>query len=149
RVLTGGEPTMPPEGEEQLSDEQVALLRRWIDGGAKGPQGTEPDPLMLIVPPVETKNDTRPVTSIDFSASGQWRAIARHDQVMLEPLGVRGDVAPHTIGSHPGSVNAVHFVSGGRLLTASGIAGLGGVAALWNVEDGELIREFKGHSDIL
>src|SRR5690606_11693967 len=33
RVLTGGEPTMPPEGEQQLSDEQVALLRRWIKIG--------------------------------------------------------------------------------------------------------------------
>jgi mono/diheme cytochrome c family protein len=149
RVLTGGEPAMPPEGEEQLSDEQVALLRRWIDGGAKGPQGAQTDPLMLIVPQVETKNETRPVTSVDISADGQWRAIARHDQVLLEPLGVRGDVAPRTIGPHPGSVNAVHFVGEGQLLTASGVAGLGGVAALWNIENGELVREFKGHSDIL
>jgi len=50
----------------------------------------------------------------------------------------------------PGKVTAVHFTPDGqRLVTASGVAGLGGVAAIWNVADGSLIRQFEGHRDIL
>ncbi len=45
---------------------------------------------------------------------------------------------------------ALHFTPDGqRLVTASGVAGLGGVAAIWNVADGSLIRQFEGHRDIL
>lgn len=149
QVLTGGEPAMPPKDEPQPSEEDVALIRRWIDGGAKGPDGAAPDRLMLVVPDVESHNDTRPVASVDYSPSGDWLAIARHDQVILEPQGVRGDVSLHSIGTHPGPVNSVHFAGDDRIVTASGVAGLGGVAALWNVADGQLIREFKGHRDTL
>src|SRR6202021_2223182 len=38
---------------------------------------------------------------------------------------------------------------GTRLVTASGVVGLGGVAAIWNVRDGSLIRRFAGHRDLL
>ena len=149
RVLSGGDPAMPPEGEPQPTEEEIALVRRWIDGGAKGPEGAAPDRLMLVVPAVESHTDTRPVASVDFSPLGDWLAIARHNQVILEPQGVQGDVAPHSIGSHVGAVNAVHFAGDDRLVTASGVAGLGGVAAIWNVADGQLIKEFKGHRDTL
>ena len=36
-----------------------------------------------------------------------------------------------------------------HLVTASGIAGLGGVAAIWNIADGSLVRKFEGHRDLL
>jgi mono/diheme cytochrome c family protein len=36
RVITTGEERMPPEGD-RLTDKQIALLRRWIDQGAKLP----------------------------------------------------------------------------------------------------------------
>jgi WD40 repeat protein len=44
----------------------------------------------------------------------------------------------------------VQFVRDGtRLVTASGVAGSGGIATLWEVETGERIRDFKGHRDLL
>ena len=55
-----------------------------------------------------------------------------------------------TIGAFPGKVTALHFSPDGqRLITASGVAGLGGVAAIWNIADGALVRRFEGHRDIL
>ncbi|RUL84220.1 PSD1 and planctomycete cytochrome C domain-containing protein [Tautonia sociabilis] len=43
--VSSAEPSlrMPPEGEP-LDDEQIALLRSWIDGGAAAPEGEEPEP---------------------------------------------------------------------------------------------------------
>ncbi len=42
-VLHAVKPTMPP-GNDKLSDDQVAILRRWIDAGAPWPQGTSKVP---------------------------------------------------------------------------------------------------------
>ena len=55
-----------------------------------------------------------------------------------------------TIGTFPrqGHRPAFH-PDGQRLVTASGVAGLGGVAAIWNVADGALVARFEGHRDIL
>ena len=147
RVLSGNEPAMPPEDEPQLSEEQIAVIRRWIEAGAKGPDGAEPDRLSLIVPDVASQTDTRPVTSIDASPDGTWLAVARHNQVTLQATNKSGE--PRRVGEFPGAVNGVRFVDDERLLTASGVPGLGGVAALWNVADGRLIREYKGHRDTL
>jgi hypothetical protein len=46
RVLgQGGVRRMPPASEgEPLSEPQIALLKRWIDQGAKGPAGEKPEP---------------------------------------------------------------------------------------------------------
>ena len=44
-VLGNGRPRMPPEGEgEALSTPQVALLRAWIEQGARGPTDEPPEP---------------------------------------------------------------------------------------------------------
>ena len=146
RLMTGSEPAMPPEDEPQPTKEEVALIGRWIDGGAKGPEGREPDRMTLIVPDIESHTDLRPVTSLDVSADGTL-AIAQHDTVSLRRHAQEGK--PEVVGQHPGPVNAVHFVGDDRLLTASGVVGRGGVARLWKLDDNSLIREFKGHRDIL
>ncbi len=158
RVLGGDiEPKMPPEGEPQLDKDQLALLARWIDAGAQGPIGAEPDRMRLVVPEIASHTDKRPIAGVSISPDGRLVAVARYAKVTLKPvedLQRPGQPADHTavrtIGAYPGKVAAVHFSSDGRkLVTASGVTGLGGIAALWNVEDGSLLREFKGHRDLL
>ncbi len=157
RVLSGGEPSMPPEDEPQLSAEQIALLTKWIDAGAKGPEGAEPDRLMLIVPQIESHADVRPITALAQSSDGRL-AVARYGEVALfagesldQSRGVLDRAKPSVLlDGFPGKVNAVHFAAdGSRLVTASGVEGLGGVAAIWDTSDGTLVRQFKGHRDIL
>ena len=44
QVLTGAaEPSMPPEGESRPTDDEIAILKAWIDAGATGPAGAMPD----------------------------------------------------------------------------------------------------------
>src|SRR3954469_24938500 len=52
RQLTGaGKPSMPPKGEPRPDASEIALLRAWIDAGAKGPlEGETVDRLALGVP---------------------------------------------------------------------------------------------------
>lgn len=149
RVLTGGEPKMPPEGEPQPTAEQVALLKSWIESGAKGPAGAEPDRSVLIVPKIESHADARPIAALDWSLDGTRTAIARYAEVELQTR--KGDVVTtDTLKGFPGKVTAVHFTpDGARLVVGSGITGLIGKASLWDLATGKLIREFSGHRDIL
>ena len=155
RVLTGeAEPLMPPQGEPRPSDEEVTVLKTWIDAGAPGPDGTELNPFMLLVPQIESRTDTRPVSAVDWSADGRWIAVARYGQVAIHAAPAEGmpefGEPVRVLDQFAGKVTAVHFApDGSRLVTASGVAGQAGQAAIWNADDGQLVREFIGHRDVL
>ncbi len=56
RVLTGkSKPAMPPDDEAKPTAEEIAVLAAWIDAGARGPEGAEPDPTVLVVPKIATR----------------------------------------------------------------------------------------------
>ena len=155
QVLTGvREPAMPPEGEPRPSDDEIALLKSWIDAGATGPAGVEPDRTRLIVPKIESHTDVRPVSAVAWSPDGKLIAVARYAEVAIHavdpasPTGI-GD-AMLTLTGFPGKVTAVQFTAdGAHLVTASGVTGQVGRAGIWNVADGSLVREFTGHRDVL
>jgi WD40 repeat protein len=152
RVLTGAaKPLMPPKDELRPSSIEVALIQAWIESGARGPQGQEPDRMALIVPKIPAHAKVRPVIAMDATQVGRWLAVARGAEVGLYGRNTSRDGAPErTLGHFPGKVTSVHFTPDGqRLVTASGVAGLGGVAAIWNVADGTLVQHFEGHRDIL
>lgn len=155
RLLTGAaKPSMPPKDEPRPRPDEIALIEAWIEAGAHGPQGEEPNRLALVVPKIPSHAKVRPVVAMDATRDGRWLAVARDAEVSL--YGGTGEKATHadhperTLGTFPGKVTALHFTADGtRLVTASGVAGLGGVAAIWNVADGALIRRFEGHRDLL
>lgn len=158
--LTGAaKPTMPPKDELQPSPAEIAVIKAWIDAGAAGPSGQQPDRFTLVVPKVPAHAKARPVTALDLSRDGKLLAAARYADVELYAAPAAGAAVDGAVSvgqplrvltGFPGKVTAVHFTPDGtRLLTASGIPGLGGVAALWNLADGSLVREFKGHRDVL
>ncbi len=152
RLLSGTtKPMMPPKDEPRPSAAEIELIRAWIDSGARGPQGQRPDRLALIVPKLPAHSKTRPVIAIDSTRDGGWLAVARGAEVELYRGGKPRSAAPdRKLGPFPGKVTAVHFSpDGSRLATASGVAGLGGEAALWNVATGALVQRFEGHRDIL
>ncbi len=152
RVLTGvAKPLMPPKDEPRPDAGEIALIEAWIDAGARGPEGQEPDRMTLIVPKIESHAKAKPIVAMDASPDGRWIAVARDNEVDLFPAGKPLSESPErTIGNYPGKVTSLHFTSDGkRLVTASGVAGLGGVAAIWNVAEGALEKQFEGHRDIL
>jgi WD40 repeat protein len=104
--------------------------------------------MTLVVPKIASRAKARPVTAVEFSPDGKWLATARYGSLEIHTLS--GDKPPRVLEGFPGKVTAVHFSRDGtRLVTASGVTGLGGEAVLWNPEDGALIRRFRGHRDLL
>ena len=153
RLIRGNEPKMPPDDEPQPTADEIAVLAAWIDAGAAGPGGAEPDRMTLIVPHIESNVDVRPISAVDWSGDGQRIAVARYGEVTVHAVADDGTVSEEpavTLGPFPGKLTAVHFIAdGSQLITTSGIPGLAGEAAVWDAVNGTLLRKFQGHRDAM
>lgn len=71
------EPIMPPEGSKGPGQEEIAVIRKWIDAGAKKP--TKPLIRRLVnVPRIEPRDEVRrAITSVTHSKDGRWMKIGR------------------------------------------------------------------------
>ncbi len=157
RLMTGTtDPKMPPEDEPAPSKEEIESIRLWIEQGAKGPEGAEPDRLALHVPQIQSKTDRRPITAIALSPDGNAMASARYGEVVISRKMSGKDKEKQdwqttaTLKEFRGKVTSVHFcLDGKNLITSSGVVGLGGVATLWEMASLKKVREFAGHRDIM
>ncbi len=146
RLMTGKtEEPMPPADEPQPSAAEIAVFEAWIAAGAKGPQGEADVSILasLTVPKIAAKPGSGPITAIAQSKSG-LQAIARFGSIQVG--------ADLVIAELPGKVNALQFSpDGGQILAASGIAGLSGLAGLFDAKTGEKLAEFGDgyHRDVL
>lgn len=145
---------MPPKDEPQLTPAEVGTLKAWIAAGAKGPgEGREDESILasLEVPAIPRAKPKRVFTAMALSPNETRVALASYKQVSVHPLHEIGDVL--VLQGSPGKVNAVHFATHDPtvVVAASGIAGLKGVATLWDLKTGEPTRQFgEGlHRDIL
>jgi WD40 repeat protein len=149
-MVTGQlEPQMPPEGSEGPNAQEQALLMAWIDSGAKGPDGAEPDRRNLLTPRIPSAPQAAQIIStLNASPDGRLLAVGGFQRLTLLDADTLSPV--RVLEGLAGKINAATFSSDGtQLLVASGIAGLYGQATVWNVADGTQVREFIGHRDTL
>lgn len=159
-------PTMPPAGNEGPKSDEVAILKAWVDAGAKGPNGEAPDPTLLITPKIATQGPVRqPIQALAWSRpnaqgaeSGRWVAFGQDRSVIWVPERL---IPTHPTGIAPGleatrrqhvrgSVNDVGFSADGELVfAAAGEPGLFGEVKLFQTKDGSLIRTIQGHRDAI
>ncbi len=140
------EPVMPPDDADGPNDEELALIANWIEQGAKGPAGEIAMRRELLTPSIKASEDADfPITAIAVSSTGSHRAIARFSEVVLD-----GESKSGPIESQPGKVNSLRFSKDGkRLLVASGVTGLYGRAAIYDVETGKQLTAVEGHDDVI
>ena len=145
---TGKNQFMPPGSKEHLSAEQIAMIRQWIDEGARGPSaGTPVNPLEKL-PKVASKTSLKPVSAIEVSPQGKVVAIGRSGVVELVDGATRHPLL--TLAGIAGKPSALAFSADGmNLFVAAGDAGVSGLAYQFAVADGKLVRTFTGHTDAL
>ncbi len=136
------EPKMPPDGAGKLTEEEQATLEAWIEQGAHGPAGTPPR-RELRVPKIDrATHQPLPITAL--ASTADVRAIGRFGEVELTAADGT------TIGKlpQPGKIHSLQFSRDGQqLLVASGVTGLYGRAAIYDLTSGELRSEMVGHKD--
>lgn len=148
-VTRAAKPYMPPDDSEPPKPEEIAILKRWIDEGARGPTGDSPDAMQLITPKIKvTAKAKRSINQIAASPRGDVFAIARFGEV--EIVQVTDGTIVQRLGEIIGNVQSVSFSRDGAfVVSASGEPGLFGEAKLWNTRDWSLVKTFRGHKDAL
>ncbi len=140
---------MPPGKREKLKPEEIALIKAWIDAGAKGPIIAEgkPMPKELITPKIiPTLPPKRSIQAVAFSPKVQFIAVGRYGEVeLLNPV-TRAVIRKLT--GIKGKANAVAFSpDGDAVYAAGGEAGIVGEVKRWKTSDGTLQQSFEGHLD--
>jgi WD40 repeat protein/mono/diheme cytochrome c family protein len=157
-------PKMPPAGAG-LSAAEIAMIKAWIDAGARAGTGRGELPSVPQAASLPAIRPTAPVrgavSAVAFSPDGRLLAVGGYRQVLLldvsrNPVdrgrGKEATKSPHT---HPsslspaaGPVTSVAFSPDGRLLAAGGgAAGQFGEIQLWEVARRRLVRTLRGHRD--
>ena len=152
------EPAMPPD-DDQNDDEgpteaELTMIATWIEQGAKGPDGEVTMRRELNTPDIKPADSVLlPITAVALSPDstapdGTIRAIARYGDVRI--VAGDNDLPITTIEPQPGKVNSLQFSRDGKsLLVASGVTGLYGRAAVYDVATGKLISAMEGHTDVV
>lgn len=137
---------MPPNDNPGPTAAEMATIIQWIQQGAVGPNGEESVFALKTPHIVPAGKLAKPVTSMDWSSTGLL-AVGSFGRVEIRP-----DDASHAVplGQFPGKVTSVRFShDGARLLTTSGATGLIGWAGWWDTRTGKLLKEFRGHHDLI
>jgi WD40 repeat protein/mono/diheme cytochrome c family protein len=144
-----GKKIMPPGKKKKLEASELALIKAWIDGGAK-PPAIATEPVRELVTPTIAPRVTprKSIQSVAFAAQPNVIAVARYREVELRDAD--SGVVRHSLTGVRGNVNSVAFSTEGQWVAAAGgEPGLQGQAAIWRVADGTLVRKFEGHFDAL
>ncbi|WP_395738973.1 c-type cytochrome domain-containing protein [Prosthecobacter sp.] len=140
---------MPPGKREKLKAEEIALIKAWINAGAKGPMVAEakPMPREVITPQIKpTVAPKHAVQAVAFSPNVQFIAVGRYGEVELINPVTRAVVRKLT--GFKGKANAVAFSpDGATVYAAGGEAGIVGIVKSWKTSDGAPLQSFDGHLD--
>ena len=140
---------MPPGKRDKLKAEDIALIKDWINGGAKGPILADKPaaPREVITPKIAPKvAPKRSIQAMAFSDAVKLIAVGRYGEVeLLNPV-TRAVIRKLT--GFKGRVNALTFsANGATLYAAGGEAGIAGEVRAWKTADGTALKTFAGHTD--
>jgi hypothetical protein len=132
RVIAKDDSRMPPEGHVAPKENELALVKAWIDAGAKPPAGGLAA-TGLITPQIEPRGKVRePITALACDPQGRWLAVARPNVVEIHRLPKSSETSEviETLTGHTGAIADVQFSRDGKtLVVAAGETGLSGEAS--------------------
>jgi hypothetical protein len=146
-------PSMPPKSEEPLTPEELALIKLWIDQGAKAPTGGARAKVRvaLSAPP----DRVTPVRALAISPDKSAIAASRGNQIHVYDAGsgnyVRSLIDPNLItpdkkpvkAAHLTLVEALAFSPDGKYIASSGFQEV----ILWDAQTGALRQRVTGFAD--
>jgi WD40 repeat protein len=146
---TDHKPFMPPKGEPPVVPEEMAIVKLWIDQGAKAPSGTKQRPTIVIgLPPAHVV----PVRALAVSPDKTTVAAGRGNQIHIYDAGsgtyIRSLVAPNlkTVdgkavkAAHLSLVDSMAYSPDGKYLVSGSFQEI----AIWDPLTGEQRHTIKG-----
>jgi WD40 repeat protein len=130
-------PTMPPKDAEPLSPQELALVKLWIDQGAKAGGGAVAKSITLGPLPARI----HPVRALALSPDKSVLAVGRGHQIQLyDPqYGVR----LRAFTGHTAIIESMAFAPDGRTLATGSFREV----VLWDPRSGEVKQKLTGFAD--
>lgn len=140
---------MPPGKRDKLKPEEIALIKTWINAGARGPLLADKPaaPREIVTPKIAPQIAPKPaIHAMASSAAARLIAVGRYGRVEL--LSADTNQVLRKLTGFKGMVNAVAFSPDGKTLyAAGGEPGISGEVRSWKTEDGTPLKTFTGHTD--
>jgi hypothetical protein len=145
-------PLMPPKDEVPLSPEELALIKLWIEQGAKAPSGVRVRPKVIVgLPP----GNLHPVRALAVSPDKSTVVVGRSNQIhvfdglkgayirtLYEP-GLKTPDGKAVKAAHLSIVEAMAFSPDGKYLASGSFQEV----SLWDVQTGQLRHKITGFAD--
>ncbi len=142
-------PFMPPKGEEPSTPEELALVKLWLDQGAKAPSGQRERPKIIVsVPPT----NVNPVRALAVSPDKAAVAASRGNQIHIYDAGsgayIRSLVDPklktadgkEVKAAHLSLVDAMAYSPDGKYLVSGSFQEI----AIWDILTGQQRHKVTG-----
>ena len=143
--ISGKEPDMPKEGDA-LSPQEVALISRWIQEGAKDDTPADAYSTKLKEPPTYALPPV--VSALDVSPDGRAIAVAGYHEVLLLDTG-NWSLTARLVGESP-RIESVAFSPDGKSLGVSGGAPARfGEIQVWDIAGSRQTQGFRLATDSL
>jgi hypothetical protein len=127
--ISGDEPSMPKEGDP-LSKAEIAMIERWITGGARDDTPATANSFKLANAPIYTAPPV--ISAMVFSADGKLLAVSGYHEVLLLG-GTESNLLARLVGESP-RIESLAFSPDGRKLVVAGSAPARfGEVQIWDV----------------
>jgi mono/diheme cytochrome c family protein len=142
-MISGDDPDMPKDGDPLKAD-QIALITKWIEQGAK--DDTPKVGTTKIEPPTYTVAPV--IAAMAWSPDGSLLAVAGYHEVVLEHPDGSGIVARLT-GEAPRIESIVFSKDGKELADCGGSPAEFGLVQIWNTDTHNLLHAYQVSGDSL
>ncbi len=145
-------PAMPPKSEEPLTPEELALLKLWIDQGAKAPSMRRERPKVIVSGPPA---NVHPVLGVAVSPDKSAVAASRGNQIHIYNAAsgahLRSLIDPQLTGPDKKPVKAAHlslvdslaYSPDGKTIASGAFQEV----ILWDASSGAIRRRLTGFAD--
>lgn len=143
---------MPPKGDAPCTETEVALIKLWIDGGAKAPTTIKPPPPVVVnEPPANIKSIGAVAVSPDKTAVAAGRSnkihiydagSGAHIRTLLSP-GLKGSNGKDIKAAHVSVVESMAWSPDGKYLVSGAFREI----TIWDALTGEERHKIKGFAD--
>jgi len=142
-MISGADPDMPKDGDS-LKSEQVSIIAKWIQQGAKddtpAPGTTHIDTPVYTVPPV--------ITALAYSPDGSILAVTGYHEILLhQPDGSK--LLARLLGESPRLESLAFSLDGKQLAACGGSASQFGQVQVWDVATRKASKTFNVGTDEL
>ncbi|MCI0376798.1 MAG: NB-ARC domain protein, partial [Gemmataceae bacterium] len=142
-------PFMPPKGEQPITPDEVALVKLWIDQGAKAPTGQRERPKIIVQAPPP---GVHPVRALAVSPDKSAVAAGRGNQIHIYDAGSGAHIrtlADPNLKTHDGKpvkaahlsiVDSMSYSPDGKWLVSGSFQEI----AIWDILTGQLRHKVSG-----